>query len=277
MNSNFEQIAEAVNFIRQQWPDLHAETGIILGSGLGNAIEGLEVIAELPYSKITHFPLSTTIGHKGSLILAGWKGAQAIILSGRFHYYEGYSMQEVTFPVRVLKALGIENLIITAAAGGLWEHYREGQIILLKDHINLMSVHPLRGVNEDRLGIRFPDMSEAYARNLREFFLQEYQSVTGSALEEGVYVSLQGPSLETPAEYLFLHRIGADLVGMSVVPEVIVAVHAGLKVAGLIVVSNVCYPPEAVKHTTAEMVIESAGRASQKLAHLIRSFLERKA
>lgn len=269
----FDLITESTAFLQEREPNFKPQIGIILGSGLGGAVKDFKILSEIPYGDIPNFPVSTVIGHKGSLILAENKSKHIAILSGRFHYYEGYSMQKLTFPLRVLIALGIETMIVTAAAGGLQAHFAEGQILLLRDQINLMPEHPLRGPNDERLGVRFPDMSEAYSADLRRSMQRVAESVSGNRLEEGVYAALAGPSLETPAEYAFLHRIGADLVGMSVASEVIVARHAEIPVLGLVLVSNVCYPPEAVRHTTAEMVVEVAENASTRMAKLLGGFI----
>lgn len=270
----YDLIAESTAFLQEREQGFKPQFGIILGSGLGGAVRNIKVLSEIPYGDIPNFPVSTVIGHKGSLIFAEYAGRHIAILSGRFHYYEGYSMQKLTFPLRVLIALGIETLIVTAAAGGLQANFIEGQILLLRDQINLMPDHPLRGPNDERLGVRFPDMSEAYSKVLRLRMHRVAEAITGNPLEEAVYAALAGPSLETPAEYAFLHHIGADLVGMSVASEVIVARHAEIPVLGLAVVSNVCYPPEAVGYTTAEMVVEVAENASSGLGKLIEGFIK---
>lgn len=248
------------------------ETAIILGTGLSSLREKLVVEHRIPYSDIPHFPTSTVESHAGELLMGTIDGKPVLMLAGRFHYYEGYSMKEVTFPVRVLKELGVENLFITNAAGGLDPEYNAGDIVIIRDHINMMPENPLRGKNDDRLGLRFPDMKDAYAPNLiaRAISIASNSDIT---IRQGVYCALPGPNLETPAEYNMLRIIGADLVGMSTVPEVIVGVHAGLNIFAASIVSNVCYPIDRITKTTLEEVIEVTQKSGDKLSNILSELL----
>jgi len=269
----YEQIQEAVNFIRSK-TDFLPSIGIILGTGLGALVDEIEISAEIPYSEIPHFPLSTVQSHKSKLVFGLLAGKQVVAMAGRFHYYEGYSMKQVTFPIRVLKFLGINRLFISNVSGSTNEQIDAGDIVFIKDHINLQPENPLRGVNDERLGPRFPDMSKVYDRNLNQIALKIAKQNNIKA-HEGVYVGLQGPNLETPAEYQFLHRIGGDLVGMSTVPEVIVATHMSLPIFVLSVVSNKCYPPEIIKETTLEEVIQLANEVQPKMSLIVKMLLQR--
>jgi purine-nucleoside phosphorylase len=249
----------AAHFLKDQFQKDH-DLALIIGSGGARLLDNIDIQKRIPFSAVPHLVAATYL--KGEWI-SGRVGQHSIlILNGRLHYYEGYSMQEVTFPIRILKLLGITKLLMTNAAGGLNPNYKAGEVILVKDHINLFPEHPLRGANDERLGIRFPDMSQAYAQELRAELQSTAMQALGHHLKEGVYIGLQGPSLETPAEYKYLNIIGGDLVGMSTVPEVIVANHCGISTAVLSVVTNVCYPPEVVTETTLEEVVEIADRAS---------------
>ncbi len=224
-------------------------TGVILGSGLGSFADLVENRIEIPYRDIPHFPLSTVKGHSGKLVVGKVASKPVIVMQGRFHYYEGYEMHEVTFPVRVMQAMGVEELIVTNAAGGINPDYCPGDLVLIKDHINLLGVNPLRGANISIQGPRFPDMSEAYNAAWRQKGLEVMKNA-GLKAKQGVYAAASGPSYETPAEIKYLRTIGADLVGMSTVPEVIVANHAGMKVLGISCVTNL-----------------AAGISEQKLSH----------
>lgn len=223
--------------------------GIILGSGLGNLAETVENKTVIPYKEIPHFPVSTVKGHSGKLICGTLSSKQVMVLQGRFHYYEGYEMHEVTFPVRLMKAMGLNGLVVTNAAGGINKDFQPGDLIIIKDHINLMGNNPLRGANLSAQGPRFPDMSEAYHAGWRQT-AGATMSKMGLNPLEGVYAAVSGPSYETPAEIRYLRAIGADLVGMSTVPEVIVANHVGMKVLGISCVTNM-----------------AAGILDQKLSH----------
>ncbi len=243
---------------------------LILGTGLSGAAERISKLTEIPYQNIPHFPVSTVESHRGRLV-AGYFGEKYVVaFQGRFHYYEGYSLREVTFPLRVMGLLGAKILIVSNAAGGLNLSFTAGDIMLIKDHINLIPDNPLRGPNIDEWGPRFPDLSEAYSLRLRKLLKEVAVDLD---LKEGVYVAVPGPSLETPAETRFLRLIGADAVGMSTVPEVIVAKHAGMEVLGLSVIANV-NDPDNFKPILLEEIIASAQAAEKKLVSLVERFLK---
>lgn len=263
----YEKALEAAEFIDELNPG-KAEIGIILGTGLGGVAESMEVETEIPYSKIPHFPLSTVEGHKGSLLIGTIGQKRIAIFSGRFHYYEGYDTKQITFPVRVLNFLGVDKVMITSVSGSVNPDFKAGSLVAVRDHINFMPEHPLRGMNDDRLGPRFPDMSVPYDPEFRRT-AGELAGKLGINLHEGVYLALQGPSLETPAEYEMIHRMGADLVGMSSVPEVIVARHMGMRVGFISMVSNLCYPLSEIALTTHESVLEVAKANAPVLEKLI--------
>lgn len=267
----YEQIQEAVAYIRDI-TDFEPQYGIVLGTGLGNLTDDILVSATIDYRDIPHFPVSTVQTHKGKLIFGYLNGAPVVVMAGRFHYYEGYSMQQVTFPIRVLKYMGIQSLIITNVAGSVNSAMLPGDLVFIQDHINLQPENPLRGENDERLGPRFPDMSDAYDRGLNRKALDIARKYQISA-HEGIYACLQGPNLETKAEYFFLHRIGADLVGMSTVGEVLVARHMGLPVLAVSIVSNLCYPPEMIRETTVEAVIAVALEAEPRMRKVIRELV----
>ena len=263
----YDKIAEAADFIRQQ-TTLKPTLGLILGSGLGPLAEAITVETALPYSSVPHFPQSTVAGHSGQLLIGQLESQPVIALAGRFHYYEGYTMQEVTFPVRVMKALGVATLLLSNAAGGLHPDFQVGDIMLLKDHINLMPANPLIGINDDRLGPRFPDMSEPYSLHLLEVARQVAQA-HGMEVHTGVYAGLSGPCFETRSEYKYLRIIGADAVGMSTVPETIVAVHSGMQVLAASVITDIGIREEA-NTITHEEVLEAAAAAAPRLAVLFK-------
>ncbi|MEW5705420.1 MAG: purine-nucleoside phosphorylase [Actinomycetota bacterium] len=247
------------------------DIGIILGSGLGKLVEGVQQAEVLPYSEIPHFPKSMVPGHAGNLVLGNLAGKSVAIMQGRFHYYEGYTSAGVTFPIRILKGLGVKKLIVTCAAGGLRADLQAGDIVEIIDHINLMGTNPLVGPNDEELGPRFLDMCGAYDKELREI-AQAVARQQGINLKKGVYVSVLGPTYETPAELRFLSSI-ADLVGMSTVPEVIMARYLGIRVLGLAVVTNV---PDKGCNISHEEVLKEAEKASDKLIKLIIGFLSHK-
>lgn len=238
MNYTNEQYQEAVAFIAARITG-SPETAIILGSGLGSLADRIEEAIVIPYAEIPHFMHSTAAGHKGNFICGKLGGKQVLAMQGRFHYYEGYSMQQVTFPVRVMKLLGIKNLLVSNAAGGINNTFKVGDLMIIRDHINMMP-NPLIGSNNELFGTRFPDMTRAYDR---EFIcaIEEIAASHAIPLKKGVYVGLTGPSFETPSEYAFYGRVGGDAIGMSTVPEVIVARHAGLRVFGMSVITNEGY------------------------------------
>lgn len=268
----YDQIQEAIAFIRSQ-TEFAPRFGIILGTGLGNLTDEIEAAAEIPYGDIPHFPVSTVQSHKGKLIFGALDGHPVVAMAGRFHYYEGYTMKQVTFPVRVMKFLGIERLIISNAAGSVSQHIFMGDLVFIKDHINLHAENPLRGENDERLGPRFPDMLNAYDRRLNARAL-EIARHHGIPAHEGVYLGLQGPNLETPAEYNMAHRMGADLVGMSTIPEVIVARHMELPVFVISVATNKCYPVEEIQETTVEDVIAAAEEAEPRMRMIVKELLD---
>lgn len=230
------RIAEAVQFIEEEIP-YSPEVGLILGSGLGVIADAMEDVTVIHYEEIPHFPVSTVEGHAGELLVGTIRGKKAVMMKGRFHLYEGYDVASVSFPVRVMKALGVKTLLVTNAAGGINTSFAPGQLMLISDHINFMFRNPLIGRNEKSLGVRFPDMSEAYSAKLRLIARQTAEEL-GLTVQEGVYAGLLGPSYETPAEIRMLRAIGADAVGMSTVPEVIVARHAGIEVLGISCITN---------------------------------------
>lgn len=270
----FDQIQEAAVFLQQQQATA-PRVGFILGTGLSELADEIETAVEISYGDIPHFPVSTVQSHRGKLIFGILAGTPVVAMAGRFHYYEGYSMEQVTFPVRVLKALGIERLIISNAAGSVNPALEAGDIVFLRDHINFMGANPLRGHNDERLGPRFPDMLHTYDRQLNAKAMQAAKEM-GIRAHEGVYLGLQGPNLETPAEYQFFHRMGADVIGMSTVPEVLVAKHAELPIFVVSVVSNKCYPLADIRETTVEEVIAMVGRTAPRLQQLIKGLIRKK-
>lgn len=267
-----KHIEESVHFIRERIR-FTPRIGIILGTGLGKLVDEVEIDRVIPYEEIPHFPVSTVETHRGNLVLGFLAGKPVVVMQGRFHYYEGYTLQQVTFPVRVMKGLGAEVLIVSNAAGGLNRNMRRGDLMIITDHINLLGDNPLRGPNDPELGPRFPDMSAVYDRELRELALQ-IGLEHGIYLHQGVYVALPGPSLETPAEYRFLIKIGADAVGMSTVPEVIVAKHAGMRVFGISCITDLAIDG-VVAPLSFEDVVQAANEAQPKLTLIIRELVRR--
>ena len=249
------------------------EAAIILGTGLGRLAQEIEAEVVLDYADLPGFPLSTVESHAGRLLCGRLAGRPVVAMQGRFHRYEGYTLQQVTFPVRVLHALGAGTLIVSNACGGMNPLWRAGDLMLIADHINLLGDSPLLGPNDDALGPRFPDMSAAYDAGLRAL-AREVALALRLELREGVYAAVAGPNLETRAEYRFLRMIGADVVGMSTVPEVIVAVHAGMRVLGLSIITDECLP-DALEPATLEKIVAVANRAEPKLTELVRGVLER--
>jgi purine-nucleoside phosphorylase len=272
MVSLFDKIQESKTFIDHILTN-QAKIAVVLGTGLGDFAHSLTDTVEIPYSDIPHFPISTVESHHGKLVFGLKSGVPVVVMAGRFHYYEGYSAAQLTFPIRVLKVLGVEQMIMTNAAGGINPHYHEGDIVQVTDHINLMPDHPLRGQNDARLGLRFPDMLQAYDKEMIQKFQQLAYELEIS-LRQGVYLGLQGPSLETPAEYKMAHILGADILGMSTIPEVIVAKHAGIKVAVFSIVSNVCFPKSALTETTVEAVIATVMKSVGKVQRLLDAYFE---
>lgn len=267
----YDQIQEATQAIRARWSG-QPRVGIILGTGLGGMGGDIEHEAAIPYSHIPHFPESTVITHTGQLLCGQLGGKTVVAMEGRFHAYEGYSMKQITFPVRVLRALGCDVLIVSNACGAMNPQFGKGDLMIIEDHINLMGDNPLIGPNDERLGPRFPDMCYPYDRELIAL-------ASRIALEErivchkGVYVAVPGPNLETRAEYRFLRGIGADVVGMSTVPEVIVAVHSGLRTLGLSVITDICLP-DALEPASIADIIATANAAEKSLRVLVRRVIE---
>ncbi len=248
------------------------EVGLILGSGLGVLVEEIENQVIVPYEDIPHFPTSTVQGHAGQLVFGDLNGVSVVAMQGRFHFYEGYEMSKVTFPVRVMKALGIEKIVVTNAAGGVNTSFEPGDLMLISDHINMMGTNPLIGPNEEAFGVRFPDMSEAYSKALRHKARKVGESL-GIALEEGVYVAVTGPSYETPAEIRMMRTMGADAVGMSTAPEVIVARHAGLEVLGISCITNMAAGilDQPLNH---EEVIETTEKVKANFLALVKGIVK---
>jgi len=266
------QMAAAVDAIRRR-TSFVPDVGMILGTGLGALGRSIAVEAEIPYAEIPGFPLSTVESHAGKLLLGMLAGRRVAALQGRFHRYEGYSLQQVTFPVRVLRALGASTLVVSGAVGGMHPLWNLGDLALLSDHINLMGDSPLIGPNDDSLGPRFPDMSAPYDAALRATAHKAALEL-GLTLREGVYVAVTGPALETRAEYRMLRAMGADVVGMSTVPEVIVAVHGGMRVLGITVVTDKCLP-DALEPADVATIIATAEAAEPRLATLLTRILEK--
>jgi purine-nucleoside phosphorylase len=271
MNHIAEKITETAAFLRDKGFS-GATAAIVLGTGLGSFIDQVQVLQEIAYNEIPHFPVATVEFHKGRLIFATIGNKKIIIMQGRFHYYEGYSMQQITFPVRVFKELGITNLLLSNAAGGMNPDFEKGDLVLLTDHINMQPENPLRGLNDAALGPRFPDMSKPYDARLNELFIKSALSLSVS-LKQGIYVAVQGPNLETRAEYRFLRVIGADMVGMSTVPEVIVANQIGLHCAAVSVITDEC-DPDTLQPVNIEQIIEVAGKADHKLSPVFKKVIE---
>jgi purine-nucleoside phosphorylase len=268
----WEQVQEATRTVRSCWLGTPS-VGLVLGTGLGALAREIDAAASIPYPEIPFFPRSTVESHKGQLVCGSLAGHQVVAMEGRFHLYEGYSPSQVTFPIRVMKELGCRLLIVSNAAGGLNPQFEKGDLIVIEDHINLLGVNPLIGPNDDRLGPRFPDLIEPYNRALQNLALKV-------ALEQnivahrGVYVAVTGPNLETRAEYRFLRGIGADVVGMSTVPEVLVAAHAGLKVLGFSIVTDMCLP-DALHPVRIEDILAVANEAETKLRGIVKGVLSR--
>jgi len=240
--------------------------GIVLGTGLGAMVKKIEPIISIPYNQIPHFPEATVEFHKGQLIYGRLNNVPVLVMQGRFHYYEGYSMQQVTFPIRVMKALGIQYLLLSNAAGGMNSAYKKGDLVLLMDHINQQPENPLRGLNDPAFGNRFVDMSAPYDNNLNTK-LHAAAVALNIHLQSGIYVAVCGPNLETRAEYRYLRNSGADMVGMSTVPEVIVANHVGLPCAAISVITDEC-DPDNLHPVNIEEIIAVAGKADEKLSSI---------
>jgi purine-nucleoside phosphorylase len=272
VDSLYDSVVTAKEFVRKAC-SVKPEVAIILGTGLGEIAEKIEKEKVLPYEDIPNFPLSTVESHKGRLILGALSGKRVVAMQGRFHYYEGYSMREISFGVRVMKFLGAHTLIVSNACGSMNPQFKTGEIMVITDHINLLGDNPLRGVNDERFGPRFPDMFEVYDPRLISL-AEEIALSEGIALRKGVYLSLAGPNLETGAEYRMLRILGADVVGMSTVPEVIAARHMGMRILGLSVITDMGLP-DAMKPVSLDDVIGAASRTEPILTRLIIRVVER--
>lgn len=272
MGKLLKRMEEAKAYIRSR-TDFSPQVGLILGSGLGDLAEDIRDAVRIPYGSIPHFPVSTVEGHAGQLVIGRLGQRTVIAMQGRFHYYEGYSMQEVTFPVRVMRALGAERLIVTNACGGMNPAFEPGDLMLIKDHLNMTGANPLVGENESALGPRFPDMSRAYTPELLELVRETARSL-GIAVREGVYAGITGPSYMTPAELKMLRLLGGDAVGMSTVPEAIVASHMAMKVVGISCVTDMAIG-EHLEPLAHEQVIEVANRTKPRFLSIVKEIVAR--
>ena len=266
----FDKIQESVEYIKTQW-DQKPHAGIILGTGLGPLVEKIDIAASIDYGDIPNFPKSTALSHKGRLVCGTLNGLPVVAMEGRIHMYEGYPLKDITLPIRVMNAMGANLLVCSNAVGGLNPYYKKGDIMLIEDQINLMGDNPLIGVNDDRLGPRFPDMCEPYSHELIERALRIARAEDIVA-HKGVLVAVAGPNLETRAEYRFLRLIGSDVVGMSTIPEVIVAVHSGMRVVGFSVVTDMCLA-DALEPADAHEIVKVANQAEPKLTKLVMGVL----
>jgi len=267
-----KNIEETIAFLRTKTESRPA-IGIILGTGLGALVDDIDVEISIPYGEIPHFPISTVEFHEGKLIFGKLCGKSIVAMQGRFHYYEGYTMQQITFPVRVMKFLGVDTILVSNACGGINSDLKPGDIMLISDHINLLGDNPLIGENDDTLGPRFPDMSEPYAKELIKL-TEQVARRENVDVKKGVYAAMTGPNLETAAEYRFLRTIGADVVGMSTIPEDIVAIHSGMRVLGFSVITDACVPEE-LKPANIPEIIRIAKEAEPKLTLLIKKVVEK--
>lgn len=267
----WEQVQETVGYI-QSATNFIPEYGVILGSGLGGFTDDIQIEFTLPYSSIPNFPVSTVEGHKGALVFGTIRDKKVVAMQGRFHFYEGYSMREVTFPVRVMKYLGVQKLIVSNASGGVNDRYEVGSVVLIKDHINMMPEHPLRGKNDSRFGPRFLNMSEPYSRAMIAK-AKEIATRLQIKVDEGVYMGLQGPTFETISEYRMVKILGADMVGMSTVPEVIVACHMGMETFGISVITDMGNE-ENIETVSHDEVLEAARKAEPNVRALIKELIQ---
>jgi purine-nucleoside phosphorylase len=267
-----KQIAQALEFIRTK-TDVKPKIGIILGTGLGGLVKEIKKEVVIDYANIPHFPVSTVESHHGKLIFGTLAGKKIVAMQGRFHLYEGYDLKQITFPVRVMKFLGVESILVSNAAGALNPLFQKGDVMIISDHINLLGDNPLIGPNDDELGPRFPDMSEAYSKELIAHAEQAALDLK-IRVQKGVYVAMQGPNLETKAEYRFLRTVGADAVGMSTVPEDIVAVHMGMKVLGFSILTDECFP-DALKPALLEEILKVATKAEPKMTAIMKEVVKR--
>ncbi len=272
MSELISKIKETIEVIRNKVSG-DFTIGIILGTGLGGLVNEIKIEYQFDYSELPHFPLSTVESHNGKLIFGTIDGKKVVAMQGRFHFYEGYSMQQITFPVRVMKFLGVKTLLVSNACGGMNPQYRRGDIMIMTDHINLLGDNPLIGKNEDELGPRFPDMSESY--NLELIKIAENAAIENKIkVQKGVYIAVPGPNLETKAEYRFLRATGADVVGMSTVPENIVANHMGMNVLGISIVTDECFP-DSLKPVNVEEIIAAAMGAEPKMTLIMKEVVKK--
>jgi purine-nucleoside phosphorylase len=271
MSSLKQKTEETLSVISSYTKDEYP-IGIILGTGLGGLVKEIAVTHKIDYGDLPHFPLSTVESHHGNLIFGSIADKKVVAMQGRFHYYEGYSMQQITYPVRVMKYLGVKTLLVSNACGGMNPQYRKGDIMLMVDHINLLGDNPLIGPNEDELGPRFPDMSEPYSLELITL-AEKVAAETRIKVQKGVYVAVPGPNLETKAEYKFLRETGADVVGMSTIPENIIANHMGMKVLGISIVTDECFP-ETLKPVNVEEIIATAMAAEPKMTLIMKEVIK---
>lgn len=272
MSNLISKINDSLKVIRSK-TDKDYSVGIILGTGLGGLVNEIKIEHEIDYADIPHFPLSTVESHKGKLIFGKINGKDVVAMQGRFHYYEGYTMQQITFPVRVMKYLGVKTLLVSNACGGMNPLFRKGDVMLMVDHINLLGDNPLIGANEEELGPRFPDMSEPYSLELIQL-AEDIALENKIKLQKGVYVAVAGPNLETKAEYRFLRAIGADVVGMSTIPENIVANHMGMKVLGFSIITDECFP-DSLKAVDVAEIINTAMNAEPKMTLIMKEVVKR--
>jgi purine-nucleoside phosphorylase len=268
----FDRVETAAHFLQRRVEE-PPSIAVVLGSGLGSLADRLVDPITIPYAEIPHFPAPTVHGHRGNLVVGKLGSARVAALQGRFHYYEGHDLEAVTLPVRLMKAFGVKTLILTAATGGIHPDYRPGDLVCLSDHLNLIGSNPLRGPNDDRLGLRFPDMTRVYSPGLRKLAIEEAARL-GLTLREGIYACLPGPSYETPAEIRMLRTLGTDVVGMSTVPEAIVARHSGLEVLAFALVTNAAAGITGAT-ITHEEVIEAGREAGERLGDLIQSIVDK--
>ncbi|WNR42515.1 purine-nucleoside phosphorylase [Paenibacillus roseipurpureus] len=275
--SYIQQINEAASFIQARLGNVSPSIGLVLGSGLGDMANQVEQPIAIDYSEVPHFPVSTVEGHEGRFVVGTLEGKQVIVMQGRFHYYEGYDMKKVVFPVYVMKAIGVQAVVMTNAAGGMNRAFQAGDLMLISDHLNMTGDNPLIGPNHGELGVRFPDMSEAYNREFRALARELAAGVVGEdgvplKLQEGVYAGITGPTYCTPAELTMLARIGGDAIGMSTVGEVIAARHAGLKVLGISCITDMAIGEE-LEPLTHEQVVAVANRTKPKFIALVKAFV----
>lgn len=272
MSGLVQKINETLEVIHK-YTQASYPVGIILGTGLGGLVKEIKIEHEIDYAELPHFPLSTVESHHGKLIFGKIGNKKVVAMQGRFHYYEGYSMQQITYPVRLMKFLGVKTLLVSNACGGMNPLFKRGDLMIMDDHINLLGDNPLIGKNEDELGPRFPDMSEAYSKELIKL-AEEVALENKIKIQRGVYVAVPGPNLETRAEYRYLRAIGADVVGMSTIPENIVANHMGMKVLGFSIITDECFP-ESLRPVDVSEIISTAMRVEPKMTQIMKEVIKR--